>query len=138
MLFSYILFLFSSPCFLYLFLFIFLVLVAFICCNLAVFSRIFPLDFAKIIASFDLWPIHSMLNYLFMHFIEAYNTFSTWKDDFPDIPVMALPATLGDEMKRLSKTYFRSPVLIKGRVDRSNIKFAIGKYNWRRKKKRKG
>ena len=107
--------------FLYLFLFIFLVFVAFICCNLAVFSRIFPLDFAKFIASFDLWPIHSMLNYLFMHFIEAYNTFSTLKDVFPDIPIMALTATLGDEMKRLSTTYLRSLVLIKGMVGRSNI-----------------
>ena len=125
--------------FLYLFLFIFLVFVAFICCNPAVFSHIFPLYFAKIIASFDLWPIHSMLNYLFMHFIEAYNTFSTLKDDFPDIPVMALPATLGDEMKRLSTTYLHSPVLIKAMVGRTNIKFAIVKiYNCRKKKQRKG
>ena len=73
-----------------------------------------------------------------MQFREAYNTFSTLKDDFTDIPVMALTATLGDnEMKRLSTTYLRSPVLIKGSVDRSNIKFTIGKYKIAGKNKEK-
>ena len=81
--------------------------------------------------------IHKVFDHQ-IQFREAYNTFSTLQDDFTDIPVMALTATLGDnEMKRLSTTYLRSQVLIKESVDRSNIKFKIGKYK-SQEKQRKG
>lgn len=50
---------------------------------------------------------------------------------------MALTATLGDsEITRLSTVYLCSPVLIRGSLDRNNIKFTIAKYAIEGKKKK--
>lgn len=72
-------------------------------------------------------------------FREAYSSLSELKEQFPGIPIMALTATLSEEhLQLLCKDYLQSPVLIKGSVDRSNIKLTVGSYiKWKKENRKK-
>lgn len=62
-------------------------------------------------------------------FREAYNSLDTVKIKFPEVPIMALTATLGNtNIRKLCKDYLCSPVLIRGSVNRKNIKLSIANY----------
>ncbi|PFX32199.1 ATP-dependent DNA helicase RecQ [Stylophora pistillata] len=63
------------------------------------------------------------------HFRSSYDSFKNIKDTFSGVPVMTLTATLSEEqLQSLCNDYLRSPVLIKGSINRSNIKLNIKPY----------
>ena len=62
------------------------------------------------------------------NFRSSYDTLKTLKEDFEEIPIMALTATLGDkQLEDLCSNYFRKPLLIKGSINKKNIKINIEK-----------
>ena len=62
-------------------------------------------------------------------FRSSYDFFENIKDTFSGVPVMTLTATLSQEqLQSLCNDYLRNPVLIKGSIDRSNIKLNIKPY----------
>lgn len=71
-------------------------------------------------------------------FREAFRALSELNGQFPGIPIMALTATLSKEhLQLLCKDNLQSPVLIKGSIDRSNIKLTVGLYKMEKRKQKK-
>ena len=62
-------------------------------------------------------------------FRECYDSLKSLKDDFPETPIMALTATLRDkQLRELCMEHLRRPVLLKGSVNKRNIKINIESY----------
>ena len=69
-------------------------------------------------------------------FRSSYDFFKGVKDSFSCVPVMTLTATLSQaQMQSLCADYLRNPVVIKGSINRSNIKLDIKPYVTSKKKK---
>ena len=63
------------------------------------------------------------------NFRSCYDSFMTLKDEFNGVPIMALTATLNDsQVADLAENYLRSPVLIKGSVNKKNTKLCVQCY----------
>lgn len=69
-------------------------------------------------------------------FRSSYDFFKGIKDSFSCVPVMTLAATLSQtQVQSLCADYLKNPVLIKGLINRSNIKLNIESYVTSKKKK---
>ena len=70
------------------------------------------------------------------NFRSSYDFFKGIKDSFSCVPVMTLTATLSQtQVQSLCADYLKNPVLIKGSINRSNIKLNIKSYVTSKKKK---
>ena len=86
------------------------------------------LEMKSVVKMLVLDEVHKMLDQS-SNFRACYDSFKTLKDDFSGILIMALTATLTDsQLENLAKNYLRSPVLIRGSVDKKNTKLNIEKY----------
>ena len=62
-------------------------------------------------------------------FRSCYDSFKTLKNEFHDVTIMALTATLNEpHLVDLATNYLRSPVLIRGSVNKKNTKLNIEYY----------
>lgn len=72
-------------------------------------------------------------------FRSSYEVFKRIKSDFADVLIMALTATLTEsQFLSLCDDYLHNPVVIKGTVNRKNIKFHIKPYVAKKTKKQSG
>jgi len=72
--------------------------------------------------------VHKMFDRNY-NFRSCYDSFQTLKDEFEGIPIMALTATLDDtQLVGLANNYLRCPVLIKGNVNKKNMKLNVENY----------
>ena len=66
-------------------------------------------------------------------FRKCYESLRDLHTDFPNIPIMALTATLDEnQLQQLCRDFLKKPVLIKDSINRSHIKINIAKCNPKR------
>ena len=86
------------------------------------------LQMKSVVKMLVLDEVHKIFDRSFK-FRACYDSFKTLKDDFSGIPIMALTATITDsQLENLAKNYPRSPVLIRGSVNKKNTKLNIEQY----------